>query len=430
MPPITTNSPEDTDSDPESQDSSDSESVHTIVHNPSKEESAEASRSLSEYAVDIFTSRISQSESLSRNGDHEDADPSNATKRKAESPGNGHVVKARRTSSSSESSSDSSDSDVEDIPAYAGYVEQSFSASEDPEPVVSKSETVTTPSWHPSFPKTARELYHHMFPEFAAQPLDLARYGALMKLLSQRPVRQIPRVSPKWTSAKPQNVHSFMMQATGDVVPDHERCDKCARGRGGVYKGCVVVRDRDIMAVTGGACANCWYMRQGSLCSFRTGRTTSAAKRVTPLASSEVNTLSADSDSTPARAIPAKQTPVPAPKLPSPSSTLPPNGTPKPAAPIHPSFVAALASGALASTPASVSTPDTTSTAFLGVARNLSLDDNVRAWETRYGGMSTEALLATQEHLMEWQEDVTARLMAMNRVVLQRLKEKEESTGR
>ena len=51
------------------------------------------------------------------------------------------------------------------------------------------------------------------------------------------------------------------------------------------------------------------------------------------------------------------------------------------------------------------------------------MDERVRVWERRYGAMATDALGATQEHLAEWHEDLTTRLVAMNRVLLRRLRE-------
>jgi hypothetical protein len=40
--------------------------------------------------------------------------------------------------------------------------------------------------------------------------------------------------------------------------------------------------------------------------------------------------------------------------------------------------------------------------------------------------MPTESLLQAHEHLAEWQADLTTRLVAMNRVLLERLREREE----
>jgi hypothetical protein len=46
-------------------------------------------------------------------------------------------------------------------------------------------------------------------------------------------------------------------------------------------------------------------------------------------------------------------------------------------------------------------------------------------WENRYGSMGIDNLLRAHEHLEEWQEDLTTRLMAMNRVVLAKLMERD-----
>ena len=56
---------------------------------------------------------------------------------------------------------------------------------------------------------------------------------------------------------------------------------------------------------------------------------------------------------------------------------------------------------------------------------NLSRDAKVRVWENRYGSMDIDNLLRAHEHLEEWQEDLTTRLMAMNRVVLAKLMERD-----
>jgi hypothetical protein len=45
-------------------------------------------------------------------------------------------------------------------------------------------------------------------------------------------------------------------------------------------------------------------------------------------------------------------------------------------------------------------------------------------WENRYGGMGINDLLRAHVHLEEWQEDLTTRLIAMNRVVLAKLMER------
>jgi hypothetical protein len=102
---------------------------------------------------------------------------------------------------------------------------------------------------------------------------------------------------------------------------------------------------------------------------------------------------------------------------------------------VYPGYLAAIASGtvthgsaltakALPKTKATPSNnPAPTNNNPAPPAHNgLSGDDRVRAWEKRYRAMPTEGLAATHEHLVEWQEDLSTRLVAMNRVLLERLK--------
>ena len=364
------------DSELEPQDSSDSESVHTNLHSPESESGKGA----------------------------------NNAKRKAESSAgrsDGRAAKARKTESNDfETSGSDSDNDDDDIPATTGYVTESFLAEKKP---LSDSEGTapTVLALHPSFPKSefdsalaylsadmliaAIGLYRSMFPhskQFAG--------GRLSPSLDSRQVKRIPVVSHRFSDAIPQNVASFLMQVVGDVVPDDKRCDKCTKGVG-VYNVCVAVRDPDLLPITGGACANCWYHRQGSKCTLRTG----------PL---------------PPATVPAKQTPIPVPKPPRHVSQLPALDAP---APLHPSYAAALAAGAAAAV-AKTAPVSTSNGAAQG--RSLTIDDRVRVWENRYSGMTTDNLVAAQEHLNEWQEDLTTRMMAMNKVVLQRLKKREGSS--
>lgn len=94
-------------------------------------------------------------------------------------------------------------------------------------------------------------------------------------------------------------------------------------------------------------------------------------------------------------------------------------------APLHPSYVAALASGTVTATDtkqASGSAPPKTLVLPPAVGASW-LDARVQAWESRYSAMTNESLLAAQEHLMEWQEDLSTRLMAMNKIILERLRE-------
>jgi hypothetical protein len=240
-----------------------------------------------------------------------------------------------------------------------------------------------------------------MYPLFSPQP---QRPGNLFTHLAAQPAKRVPFVTARFNNSKPQNQVSFLMQATGDAVPEHEVCGRCSNMSGVFREACVVVREPAVIAITGGACANCWYGRQGSLCSFRS-----------PAPAHHQSAQAAD---------PGIEAPVPVPPIPPPfqPAAMPLADVPAPApAPIHPSYAAALAAGAVAVTP----TPVAPSNNGLTGSGNLSRDDKVRLWENRYDKLSTDNLLRAHEHLAEWQEDLTTRLMAMNRVVLMRLKQTE-----
>jgi hypothetical protein len=49
-------------------------------------------------------------------------------------------------------------------------------------------------------------------------------------------------------------------------------------------------------------------------------------------------------------------------------------------------------------------------------ATESSLDDKVGKWEARYSGMAMPALLDTQRYLLEMQDDLMIRLLAVNKV--------------
>ena len=87
--------------------------------------------------------------------------------------------------------------------------------------------------------------------------------------LANLPVRQVPVLRRGWDDSKPQNLASYLMQATGRVVSPDRTCERC-RKRNGVYDGaCVVAGDPEIVAHTNNACANCWYGRNGFKCTLR-----------------------------------------------------------------------------------------------------------------------------------------------------------------
>lgn len=217
--------------------------------------------------------------------------------------------------------------------------------------------------------------------------------GRLSPVLDSRLANRIPIVSDTFNGRETHNVGAFLMQAVGDVVPDSQRCSKCVRGTG-VFSACVVLGDPELIAITGGACANCWHNRRGYRCSLRVAlgpSQTSFRPPKPPRRAARPPALNVLASSTPA--------------------------------PVHPSYAAALAAAAAtatAPTPASTSAPNSTPQ-----GRSLSVEDRVRVWESRYRDMATDKLVAAQEHLNQWQEDLTTRMMAMNKVVLARLKRTE-----
>ncbi|KAK4118800.1 hypothetical protein N657DRAFT_650886 [Parathielavia appendiculata] len=192
------------------------------------------------------------------------------------------------------------------------------------------------------------------------------RPGHLFTYVAALPVKRIPVVASRFTIKKPQNQISFLMQAVGDGVPEHEACAKCA-GRIGVYrKACVVVRDPEVVEITGGGCANCWYSRQGSICTFRSP---------TPTQQQSAHTT-----------VSARETHIPVPRIPAPFQpvTRLPDLPVQAPAPLHPSYVAALAAGAVAASP----TPVMASNATLADPASLLRDNKIRAWESRYAKMN------------------------------------------
>ena len=168
-----------------------------------------------------------------------------------------------------------------------------------------------------------------------------------------------------------------------------------------MFRGCVVIKDRGLSAIVNGACANCWFARARgtNFCSLAT---------LTP------------------GWLPSHQTPVPVSRQPSNNPTVAPSSRGSAVnaqAPIHPDWAAALAAGPAASTPTRASAQNSAPN------NSPAILDRVQVWENRYNTMTTNKLMATQEHLSVWQEDLVSRAMAMNRVVLQRLKKIEDSRG-
>ena len=245
-----------------------------------------------------------------------------------------------------------------------------------------------------------------------------------------------------------------MMQAAGDAVPQGSGCSRCSKRRGVYVGACVVVRDPTILQITGGACANCWYSRQGSLCSLRVETTTPQDRTkikwrgLTGLWGGPPAALATADHAPPAPAgtpqlsliqsgipqssgqagMPQSSAQAATPQLPAQPGT--------PRLSVHPGYLAAIASGTVThgsaltakALPKAKSTPSnnpapTNNNPAPPVHNGLSGDDRVRAWEKRYRAMPTEGLAATHEHLVEWQEDLSTRLVAMNRVLLERLRQ-------
>ncbi|SPQ23428.1 d063680d-8317-4bf1-bfc3-d4c6a98823ea [Thermothielavioides terrestris] len=352
------------------------------------DESDDSDASMSDAAAAISASRVPRLGSAQRPGNHVTGKLVNRAKRKAESDSGtslGRAAKTRRRTGPSESQtppSSDSDSDDDDIPNIKAEPARPLVVADE----VTTNGSTTKAALHPSFPRTVRSFIRELFPH-----LEPSKYSAQYMTLSNLPVKRIPAPAPSFTDHKPQNALSLAMQAAGDLVPEHERCAKCARGSG-IYSGvCVVVRDPAVLKWTGGSCANCYYNRHGCLCSLRR-QTTSA-----------VTTQDVDSPTSEQPA--AKQTPVPVPQIPASAP-----------APLHPSYVASLASAAVSATPAH---SKTTSVA------QRSHDENLRNWEARYDSMSVDELMTAQAHLLEWQQNLTVRLVAMNHAVLKRLKAKK-----
>ncbi|KAK0710135.1 hypothetical protein B0T26DRAFT_433140 [Lasiosphaeria miniovina] len=238
---------------------------------------------------------------------------------------------------------------------------------------------------HPAFPRTALQLFGQIYPQF---PVGEIRNQHTIILANSIP-RRLPTVQMAFNIDRSQNISSYFMHATGELLSSEQACRRCQRGSGR-YAGCVVVKIPMILESTGGACANCWYNRQGSSCTFRTGGIREG-DRLPDLKPPVVKNVTRTADRTVYAA--PKGTPISIPKI--------------PANHITPDVIRHQAGGRLA---ASASPP---------VAN--ALDTKVSSWESRYRKMSTARLVVVQEHLMEWQEDLNTRLIAMNTVFMARM---------
>lgn len=235
----------------------------------------------------------------------------------------------------------------------------------------------------------------------------------------------MPILEKPFVDNKPDNFSAYFLQATGHMVPDEQACARCKgvvikkRYVGGTFVGCVVFADPEEAKLTGGACANCWYGRQGSLCSFRNPGAVGKLKKQ-PKESYEPRSQISN---------PSLMSPPP-----------PPEGQPMQhgqqlgnTGQVHPAFLASISSASPAYTPSSDYPHIEAQIVHQrnGEAPILPRPDGsvnkVTAWETRYRKMSTDKLRATHGNLVEWQEDLNTRLLAMNKVLLDRLDKREQS---
>ncbi|KAK4222046.1 hypothetical protein QBC38DRAFT_428078 [Podospora fimiseda] len=237
---------------------------------------------------------------------------------------------------------------------------------------------------------TAIDLYRQTFPQFEVP----TRHNQFLAALGMTPIKRIP-ATKNFNDKKPQNLAAFFMQAIGDVVPKDKACERCNRSNGAFTGACVVVRTSAALNVTGGACANCWYNRQGSMCTLRHPDRVDRVDRR-----------------------PTSTTPIPIPQVPPPPPPpLPASAT----APIHPSYAAALAARSQPTAPPKQPLP-TPLTGQTEIASLLPQARKTAVWEAKYRAMNRPQVIQTYQELLDLQEDLTIRLRAMNRVVLGRLK--------
>lgn len=114
---------------------------------------------------------------------------------------------------------------------------------------------------------TAYELMRKRLPHLRVAKEDV---NWRLRFLTDLPAKREPIMTGAFNINKPQNIVSYLVQASGELLPKEEACEMCRTTRG-VYDGCVVSRDPIINESFRGACARCWYSRQGFKCSFRHG---------------------------------------------------------------------------------------------------------------------------------------------------------------
>ncbi|KAK3987099.1 hypothetical protein QBC44DRAFT_383455 [Cladorrhinum sp. PSN332] len=259
---------------------------------------------------------------------------------------------------------------------------------------------------------TCIDLYRQRFPQFEIP----AKHNEFLATLATTPIKRVPAARPTFNDNKPQNLAAYFMQAVGDIAPRDKACDRCTRNNGAFDGTCIVVRTSSALQVTDGACANCWYNRQGSLCTLR-----HPERRSNPVAYRGPTTST---------------TPIPIPQVPPPAAAAPP-----PPAPLHPSYAAALAANQnKTSSPSPVFTSQTApmpgpshrrtemadllqnATRAREQAQSVVEESKTAVWEAKYRAMTRPEVVVTYQQLLDMQEDLTIRMRAMNRVVLGRLK--------
>ncbi|KAK4442885.1 hypothetical protein QBC34DRAFT_443803 [Podospora aff. communis PSN243] len=262
-----------------------------------------------------------------------------------------------------------------------------------------------------SIPYNAFHLFRRAFPHVIIT--DEARRCLTFRLLSTRDVKRIPVVRvKKFHGHKPQNIPSYFMQATGDVMEGDKSCHRCRIG--GVYSLCVVMTDPELNRHTSGACAGCWYNRDGCRCTIRsaTGRHRKRRDGYLPRPVGVEEIMSDLVPHVPAPApVPAAATayatvPVSAPApVPSPVAVQAPTSTP-----------------AAAPTPAPVAAqPRIPMPAAQSPVKPESRDSKISSWEERYSKMPVQQLLEGQRHLLWRQDDINMRLVAMTKVLQSRV---------
>ncbi|KAK1759849.1 hypothetical protein QBC47DRAFT_438064 [Echria macrotheca] len=295
---------------------------------------------------------------------------------------NGQPAKSRRANNKSS----------EDLAALAEYIKpeevfapelyEAIYGGADAEPAFQTQLTAGVPL-HPAFqqqlqvknkqtqaagPLTAGQLLRQQHPSMIPHKTDALVY----RTLAGRPIKRVP--------------------ACGTELPPEKACARCQRGLGVFGTACVVVSDDADVALVGHVgetCGNCWYSRNGCQCTLREHHVplnyykARREKKEEEEAAAGSSVVEAETN-VKTRAMGSAEKPPPAAATASPA-------------------------GAVVAGKAQVE-----------MAPTQSLDSRVVGWMNQYAGMSMRGLLAEQKQLLEWQEDVMTRLLAMNRILSER----------